>query len=113
MNVRPILTIAVILPLASAILRAEYTDHRRKNLDSLENVVVKYTPDRIENATEEELSDLINAYDNLMNGYLQINRERSILFARKQIWSKSLTRRRPSGSTSGQWSSTTAPCSTT
>ena len=85
MNVRPILTIAVILPLASAILRAEYTDHRRKNLDSLENVVVKYTPDRIENATEEELSDLINAYDNLMNGYLQINRERSILFARKQI----------------------------
>ncbi len=85
MNVRPILTIAVILPLASAILRAEYTDHRRKNLDSLENVVVKYTPDRIENATEEELSDLINAYDNLMNGYLQINRERSILIARKQI----------------------------
>ena len=85
MNVRPILTIAVILPLASAILRAEYTDHRRKNLDSLENVVVKYTPDRIENATEEEMSDLINAYDNLMNGYLQINRERSILFARKQI----------------------------
>ena len=85
MNVRPILTIAVILPLASAILRAEYTDHRRKNLDSLENVVVKYTSDRIENATEEELSDLINAYDNLMNGYLQINRERSILFARKQI----------------------------
>ena len=85
MNVRPILTIAVILTLASAILRAEYTDHRRKNLDSLENVVVKYTPDRIENATEEELSDLINAYDNLMNGYLQINRERSILFARKQI----------------------------
>lgn len=85
MNVRPILTIAVILPMASAILRAEYTDHRRKNLDSLENVVVKYTPDRIENATEEELSDLINAYDNLMNGYLQINRERSILFARKQI----------------------------
>ena len=53
MNVRPILTIAVILPLASAILRAEYTDHRRKNLDSLENVVVKYTSDRIENATEE------------------------------------------------------------
>ena len=85
MNVRPVLTIAIFLSIASANLRAEYTDHRRKNLDSLENVVVKYTPDRIENATEEELSDLINAYDNLMNGYLQINRERSILFARKQI----------------------------
>ena len=85
MNVRPVLTIAIFLSIASANLRAEYTDHRRKNLDSLENVVVKYTPDKIENATEEELADLINAYDNLMNGYLQINRERSILFARKQI----------------------------
>ena len=85
MNSRPVLIIAFILSLASATLRAEYTDHRRKNLDSLENVVVKYTPDKIENATEKELEDLVNAYDNLMNGYLQINRERSILFARKQI----------------------------
>ena len=85
MNVRPVLTIAIFLSIASANLRAEYTDHRRKNLDSLENVVVKYTPDKIENATEEELEGLINAYDNLMNGYLQINRERSMLFARKQI----------------------------
>ena len=85
MNVRPVLTIAIFLSIASANLRAEYTDHRRKNLDSLENVVVKYTPDKIENATEQELEGLINAYDNLMNGYLQINRERSILFARKQI----------------------------
>lgn len=85
MNSRPALIIAFILSLASATLRAEYTDHRRKNLDSLENVVVKFTPDKIENATEKELEDLVNAYDNLMNGYLQINRERSILFARKQI----------------------------
>lgn len=85
MNIRPVLTIAIFLSIASANLRAEYTDHRRKNLDSLENVVVKYTPDKIENATEEELEGLINAYDNLMNGYLQINRERSMLFARKQI----------------------------
>ncbi len=85
MNIRPVLTIAIFLSITSANLRAEYTDHRRKNLDSLENIVVKYTPDKIENATEEELEGLINAYDNLMNGYLQINRERSILFARKQI----------------------------
>lgn len=85
MNIRPVLTIAIFLSITSANLRAEYTDHRRKNLDSLENIVVKYTPDKIGNATEEELEGLINAYDNLMNGYLQINRERSILFARKQI----------------------------
>jgi len=48
MNSRPALIIAFILSLASATLRAEYTDHRRKNLDSLENVVVKYTPDKID-----------------------------------------------------------------
>ena len=85
MNIRPVLTIAIFLSMSSATLRAGYTDHRRKNLDSLENIVVKYTPDKIGNATEEELEGLINAYDNLMNGYLQINRERSMLFARKQI----------------------------
>ena len=85
MNIRPVLTIAIFLSITSANLRAEYTDHRRKNLDSLENIVVKYTPDKIGNATEQELEGLINAYDNLMNGYLQINRERSMLFARKQI----------------------------
>ena len=85
MNIRPVLTIAIFLSITTANLRAEYTDHRRKNLDSLENIVVKYTPDKIGNATEQELEGLINAYDNLMNGYLQINRERSMLFARKQI----------------------------
>ncbi len=85
MRTRLILATVLFLACGTATIHAEYSDHRRKNLDSLENVVVKYTPDIIEKATEEELKDLIGAYDNLMNGYLQINRERSILFARKQI----------------------------
>ena len=85
MRTRLILATVLFLACGTATIHAEYSDHRRKNLDSLENVVVKYTPDKIEKATEEELKDLIGAYDNLMNGYLQINRERSILFARKQI----------------------------
>ncbi len=85
MRTRLILATVLFLACGTANIHAEYSDHRRKNLDSLENVVVKYTPDIIEKATEEELKDLIGAYDNLMNGYLQINRERSILFARKQI----------------------------
>ena len=85
MRKRLILATVLFLACWTANIHAEYSDHRRKNLDSLENVVVKYTPDKIEKATEEELKDLIGAYDNLMNGYLQINRERSILFARKQI----------------------------
>ena len=81
------LILAAFLPLVfgTATIHAEYSDHRRGNLDSLENVVVKYTPYRIEKASEKELKDLANAYDDLMNGYLQINRERSMLFARKQI----------------------------
>ena len=85
MRTRLILATVLFLACGTATIHAEYSDHRRKNLDSLENVVVKYTPDKIEKATEEELKDLIGAYDNLMNGYLQINRERSIMFARKQI----------------------------
>ena len=85
MRTRLILTTFLSLVCGTSAIHAEYSDHRRKNLDSLENVVVKYTPDRIEKASEEEIKDLIGAYDNLMNGYLQINRERSILFARKQI----------------------------
>ena len=85
MITRLILATVLFLACGTATIHAEYSDHRRKNLDSLENVVVKYTPDKIEKATEEELKDLIGAYDNLMNGYLQINRERSIMFARKQI----------------------------
>ncbi len=62
-----------------------YSDHRVANLDSLENVAVGFTAEKIASASDEELSGLVMAYNGLMNGYLQINKERSILFARKQI----------------------------
>ena len=81
---RSVILTTIILYFCHGIIMG-YSDHRRANLDSLENVVVKYTPEAIGKASEEELKDLVNAYDNLMNGYLQINRERSMLFARKQI----------------------------
>ena len=85
MRDRLLISILLSVVLSPAVAGAEYSDHRGKNLDSLENVVVRYTPERIENAAPEELASLINAYDDLMNGYLQINRERSLHFARKQI----------------------------
>ena len=78
---RSVILTTIILYFCHGIIMG-YSDHRRANLDSLENVVVKYTPEAIGKASEEELKDLVNAYDNLMNGYLQINRERSMLFAR-------------------------------
>ena len=60
-----------------------YTDHRGHNLDSLERVVAPWTPDAIDRASEEELSDLHNAYRELMLGYEVINGEKALFYARK------------------------------
>lgn len=63
--------------------RADYTDHRGHNVDSLEAVVAAWTPDRIAAATQEEYASLVGAYEDLMRGYQQINRVKSIYYARK------------------------------
>ena len=60
-----------------------YIDHRGHNLDSLERVVAGWTVEREAAASEEESSDLIKAYYELMMGYRNINSERSMLFGRK------------------------------
>ena len=63
-----------------------YNDHRGHNLDSLERVVAPWTPDAIDNASEEELTDLNIAYRTLMLGYKQINAEKSMFYARKALY---------------------------
>ena len=77
----------LLLLLAAALLtpaaRADYTDHRGHNVDSLEAVVAAWTPARIAAATEKEYEDLINAYSGLMAGYMQINRTKSEYYARE------------------------------
>ena len=45
---------------------AAYNDHRGHNLDSLERVVAKWTPDAIDKASTGELIDLNNACRDLM-----------------------------------------------
>ena len=79
--------LAIMLALlAGALLPASaYTDHRGHNVDSLERVVARWTPDAIDKATEEELIDLNRAYRDLMLGYEVINGEKAVFYARKAI----------------------------
>lgn len=82
MRTRFVLLILCFLPALSA---GAYTDHRGHNVDSLERVVARWTPDAIDTATEEELADLNRAYRDLMLGYEVINGEKSVFYARKAL----------------------------
>ena len=73
------LAVLAVLPAAG------YTDHRGHNLDSLERVVARWTPDAIDRASEEELSGLNNACRELMQGYNILNWEKSMFYARKAL----------------------------
>lgn len=75
-----LLCMATVLSIS---VRAEYTDHRGHNIDSLERVVAGWTPEREARASASEAANLIRAYQDLMLGYRQINGERSALFGRK------------------------------
>lgn len=77
------LTLICLLAFAGTAVRAEYSDHRGHNLDSLERVVAGWTPEREAKASADECARLIRAYQDLMLGYRQINGERSALFGRK------------------------------
>lgn len=79
-----ICVIAVILSLAGP-LSSAYNDHRGHNLDSLERVVARWTPDAIDRASTEELIDLNNACRDLMLGYNPINGEKCVFYARKAL----------------------------
>ena len=76
--------LAFLLFLAFLPLEA-YNDHRGHNLDSLERVVAKWTPDAVGRASEQELLDLNRAYRDLMLGYAVINGEKCIFYARKAL----------------------------
>ena len=77
------LIIVVFIACATS-ARAEYTDHRGRNIDSLERVAAMWTGGKDAFAGEEESSGLVYAYHGLMQGYRNINGERSMYFARKE-----------------------------
>ncbi len=76
-----ILLVLAALPLCAG----AYNDHRGHNLDSLERVVGKLTPQDIDNASDEELVIIDNAYRNLMLGYTHINMEKGLFYGRKAL----------------------------
>ena len=62
---------------------AQYNDHRDRKLDSLENVVAGWTPERLANAPFETRADVCLAFSQLMYGYERINPDRSMYAARR------------------------------
>ena len=79
------LTHSLLLWALAAFCASAYTDHRGHNVDSLERVVARWTPDAIDKATEEELIALNRDYRDLMLGYEVINGEKAVFYARKAI----------------------------
>lgn len=79
-----IILAAAVTALACATSTA-YNDHRGHNLDSLERAVARWTPDKTDRASEEELIVLNRAYRDLMLGYNVINGEKCIFYARKAL----------------------------
>ena len=78
-----VISIAMLLAILPA--SGKYNDYRGHNVDSLERVVAKWTPERVARASQAELVELNNNYRNLMLGYSQINRVKSDYYARKAL----------------------------
>ena len=78
-----ILSAALLLAVLPA--SGKYNDYRGHNVDSLERVVAKWTPERVARASQAELVELNNNYRNLMLGYNQLNRVKSDYYARKAL----------------------------
>ena len=76
--------LAILAALATLPAKA-YTDHRGHNLDSLERVVARWTPDAIDHASTQDLIDINRACRDLMLGYSNINSPKSEFYARKAL----------------------------
>ena len=77
--------IILLLTALSSIRGLAYNDHRGHNLDSLERVVAKWTPDAIDRASTRELVDLNRAFRDLMLGYSALNGEKCAFYARQAL----------------------------
>ncbi len=78
---RILLILAAMVPIAAF----GYEDHRGRNLDSLERVLARYTPDRLAVATAEERVDYVRACRQMAWGYLQLDGPKSVYYARQAI----------------------------
>lgn len=72
-----------LILLCAGPVSAQYNDHRDRNLDSLENVVAGWTPQRLATAPYETRANVCLAFSGLMYGYERINPDRAMYAARR------------------------------
>jgi len=72
-----------LISFCAAPASAQYNDHRDRKLDSLENVVAGWTPERLAKAPYKTKADVCLAFSQLMYGYERINPDRSMYAARR------------------------------
>ena len=72
-----------LLALCGGISSAQYNDHRDRKLDSLENVVAGWTPERVSVAPVETKAGVCLAFSQLMYGYERINPNRALYAAKR------------------------------
>ena len=73
----------LFIPACAPLASAQYNDHRDRKLDSLENVVAGWTPERLASAPYETKAGVCLAFSQLMYGYERINPDRSMYAARR------------------------------
>lgn len=77
--------ITLLFLLFGFLAHAQYSDHRDWNIDSLENVVATWTPERLATASFETKAAVGRAFSDLMYAYERINPERSMYCARRSF----------------------------
>ena len=78
---RVLYILCLLLPVAAF----GYTDHRGRNLDSLERVAARYTPDKLASTSKEELVDYAMLCRELTWGYLQLDATKCTYYGRQAI----------------------------
>ena len=79
------LLIALLSLSLTALSLHAYSDHRGRNVDSLERVVAAWTPERIAAAPDAEFGTLLDAQEGLMMGYLQTDGPRCMHYAQELL----------------------------